>query len=278
MIIKPVGNCESSNRNLRIIIAMFTVPVIWKAQIYCRYLSMIARCDQHGHLESPLEQTLGGFEADQAAAEDQRFFSPGDNRQHVADVGFGSHVKYVFQIQAFRFDRPGVRARRDQQPVKLKGWAVLDCHLFLIHVDMRDPASQHGRDFKIIVKALAGNGQLPGCGLSGQNHADHGPAVRRKCFIRHHGNAACGIELPDCLGRAHPGDAVSQNYMLHDTPLNSFKYSDIVDLFIPALKTWFSEPGQRQMGPPCSTRFLNPKYEIRNNTQCSKFKCSKLLP
>jgi hypothetical protein len=43
------------------------------------------------------------------ATQDQRFFGLGDYRQHIANMGLGSHKKDVFQIRAFGFDRPGVR-------------------------------------------------------------------------------------------------------------------------------------------------------------------------
>ena len=146
-------------------------------------------------------------------------------------MGLGSHEKDVFQIHAFGFDRPGVRTRCNEQSVKLQGCAVLDHHPFLIHIDFRNPVSQHSSDFQVFVKAVASNGEFVRGNLSGQNHTDHGPAIRCNGLIRYHGDAALGINLPYGFSRTNTGDTVSQNYVFHKTPFSA--WLSVVEAFRP---------------------------------------------
>jgi hypothetical protein len=176
-----------------------------------------ARADQHRHGQAATQETIGGLEAHQAAAEHQRAACDPQTGQHSLNVILIPHVRNVLECGPPGFNRARISPRGDQQPVESVRGAPHGDGSFL-HIDAGHPISKHRLDVQVVIEPGSADRQLFRCDRAFEDQADHGAAVRRSGLVTNQGYAPFRIVLPNGLGGGNTGHAVTDNHVSHIDP------------------------------------------------------------
>ena len=171
--------------------------------------------NEHGHVNSPVEQSAGGLESDQAAAQDQGMSRSGKSFQHLQHLMLIAHEKDIGQMFSTRFDGSGVGAGSNEKGIKGQGFAIGKIQGFCVHIHSDDPISENRGNIEGLVKAGTPNGKFRRGNHPFENKTDHGPAIRNDRLVADHENTAGSIQFADGLGCADTGNAVSDDDVIH---------------------------------------------------------------
>ncbi len=167
---------------------------------------------QHGHVHAVALQPIGGLEAEQTAADDDRFAAAGGRRLHRLDVGDVAEADDARQVAADDGEDERVGAGGEQQEVVGPGRAVFAVNDLLGAVDAPDALAGDQLDAVLLVPGAVVDDDVVEILFAGEHRAEHDAVVVAVRLGAEDGDAeAVRRALEDLLDGAHPGHPVADD-------------------------------------------------------------------
>jgi hypothetical protein len=170
----------------------------------------------HSDVHAALHQAIGRFQAQQAAADDDRFpelLRGLDHRVGVGDVAVGDHA---LQVLAGHGQDEGVGAGAQQQAVICLLGAIVRAHDALDPVDLHHPLARVQPDAVLLVPLPGVQHDLVQRLLARQHRRQQDAVVVRVRLRTEHADLVqLRLDLQQLLEGAHAGHAVADHHQFH---------------------------------------------------------------
>ena len=170
----------------------------------------------HGNVHTAKREAVGGFQAEQAAADHHRMpVSPGSG-DHRVDVGDVAKADHAGQVGPGDGQDEGTGAGRQEQAVVLRTTAILGFHETLLALDLHHALAGMQGDAALCIPVARIQDDLIQRLFAGQHRREHDAVVIGMRLITEDGDVVeIGRGFQQLLQGAHPGHAVAHEYQFH---------------------------------------------------------------